>query len=116
MIRDASDNRSSLDDVMRELYRSTYGQGGRGFTAEEWWGAVRRASNGKSYEEFNRRYIDGRDPYPWDEALKVIGLRMQSDSVPRMGVSLRPEQDGSTRVMELVPGSPAVARGSGRAT
>ena len=36
---------------------------------------------------------------------------MQSDSVPRMGVSLRPEQDGSTRVMELVPGSPAVAAG-----
>ena len=111
MIRDASDNRSSLDLVMRELYRSTYGQGGRGFTPEEWWGAVRRASNGKSYEEFNRRYIDGRDPYPWDEALKVIGLRMQSDSIPRMGVSLRPEQDGSTRVMEIVPGSPALEAG-----
>ena len=111
MIRDASDNRSSLDVVMRELYRSTYAQGGRGFTPEEWWGAVRRASNGKSYEEFNRRYIDGRDPYPWDEALKVIGLRMQSDSVPRMGVSLRPEQDGSTRVMEIVPGSPALEAG-----
>ena len=110
MIRDASDNRSSLDVVMLELYRSTYGQGGRGFTPEEWWGAVRRASNGKSYEEFNRRYIDGRDPYPWDEALKVIGLRMQADSVPRMGVSLRPEPDG-TRVMELVPGSPALAAG-----
>jgi predicted metalloprotease with PDZ domain len=110
MIRDASDNRSSLDLVMRELYRSTYDRG-RGFTPEEWWGAVRRASNGKSYEEFNRRYIDGRDPYPWDEALKVIGLRMQSDSIPRMGVSLRPEQDGSTRVMEIVPGSPALEAG-----
>jgi predicted metalloprotease with PDZ domain len=110
MIRDASDNRSSLDDVMRELYRSTYKQG-RGFTAGEWWGAVSRASNGKSYDEFNRRYIDGRDPYPWDEALEVIGLRMQTDSVPRMGVSLRPEQGGGARVMELVPGSPAVGAG-----
>ena len=85
MIRDASDNRSSLDVVMRDLYRSTYKQG-RGFTADEWWGAVTRASNGRSYDEFRRRYIDGRDPYPWDEALKVIGLRLQADSVPRMGI------------------------------
>jgi predicted metalloprotease with PDZ domain len=109
MIRDASDNRSSLDHVMRDLYVSTYKQG-RGFTPTEWWGAVSRASNGKSYDEFYRRYIDGREPYPWKEALAVIGLRMQSDSVPRMGVSLRPEQEGA-RVMELVPGSPAVAAG-----
>ena len=112
MIRDASDNRSSLDDVMRELYRTTFVQGRRGFTPDEWWGAVRRASNGKSYDEFNRRYIDGRDPYPWDEALKLIGLRLQPDSVPRMGVSLRPEPDGNgARIMEIVPGSPALEAG-----
>jgi predicted metalloprotease with PDZ domain len=109
MIRDASNNRSSLDHVMRDLYVSTYKQG-RGFTPTEWWGAVSRASNGKSYDDFYRRYIDGRDPYPWDDALRVIGLRMQVDSVPRMGISLRPEQDG-VRVMELVPGSPAVSAG-----
>jgi S1-C subfamily serine protease len=36
---------------------------------------------------------------------------MQADSVPRMGVSLRPEQSGGVRVMELVPGSPALAAG-----
>jgi S1-C subfamily serine protease len=41
----------------------------------------------------------------------VIGLRMQSYSVPRMGVSLRPEEDGGVRVMEIVPGSPAAAAG-----
>jgi predicted metalloprotease with PDZ domain len=110
MIRDASDNRRSLDDVMRDLYVSTYKKG-RGFTPDEWWGAVRRASNGRSYDEFYRRYIDGRDPYPWDEMLKVIGLRMQSESVPRMGISLRPEQDSSVRVMELVPGGAAAGAG-----
>src|SRR6185369_8738677 len=70
-IRDASDNRSSLDNVMRDLYRSTYKQG-RGFTADDWWGAVQRASNGRSYDDFKRRYIDGREPYPWAEALSVI--------------------------------------------
>ncbi len=110
MIRDASDNRSSLDVVMRDLYRSTYKQG-RGFTAEDWWGAVRRASNGRSYDEFQRRYVDGRDPYPWAEALAVVGLRLQPDSVPRMGIGVTPQPDGGARVSQVV--SEGAAAGAG---
>jgi predicted metalloprotease with PDZ domain len=110
MIRDASDNKRSLDTVMRELYQTTYKQG-RGFTGDEWWAAVRRASNGRSYEEFARRYIDGRDPFPWEEQLRVIGLRVQTDSVPRLGVSTRPEGTGGARIMEIVPGSAAAVAG-----
>ena len=45
LIRDATDNAASLDDVMRALYRSTY-KAGRGFTADDWWGAVSRAARG----------------------------------------------------------------------
>ncbi|HEV7994287.1 MAG TPA: PDZ domain-containing protein [Gemmatimonadaceae bacterium] len=110
MIRDASDNKRSLDTVMRELYQTTYKQG-RGFTGEDWWSAVRRASNGRSYDEFARRYVDGRDPFPWEEQLRVIGLRMQADSTPRLGVSTRPEPTGGARIFQLVPGSPAAAAG-----
>ncbi|MEO6525845.1 MAG: PDZ domain-containing protein [Gemmatimonadaceae bacterium] len=110
MIRDASDNKRSLDDVMRELYHTTYKQG-RGFTADEWWGAVRRAANGHSFDEFARRYIDGRDPYPWAEQLRVIGLQMLSDSVPRLGVSLAPEPGGGARIQAVVPGGAAAAAG-----
>jgi predicted metalloprotease with PDZ domain len=110
MIRDASDNKRSLDTVMRELYQTTY-KSGRGFTGDEWWGAIRRASNGRSYDEFARRYVDGRDPYPWDQQLRAIGLRIQADSMPRLGVSTRPEPTGGARIMELVPGSAATAAG-----
>jgi predicted metalloprotease with PDZ domain len=110
MIRDASNNRSSLDSVMRELYRTTYKQG-RGFTADDWWGAVRRASNGRSYDDFARRYIDGREPYPWEETLKVIGLRMQPDSVPRMGIALQVEPAGGVKVTQVVPNGAAAAAG-----
>jgi predicted metalloprotease with PDZ domain len=110
MIRDASDNTRSLDTVMRELYQTTYKRG-RGFTGDEWWSAIRRASNGQSYDEFARRYVDGRDPYPWAEQLRVIGLRVQSDSMPRLGVSTRPEPTGGARIMEIVPGSAATAAG-----
>ena len=110
MIRDASDNRSSLDVVMRDLYRSTYKQG-RGFTADEWWGAITRASNGRSYDEFQRRYIDGRDPYPWDEALKVIGLRLQADSVPRMGIGVHAAARRRRAGDQIVPDGAAASAG-----
>ena len=39
MIRDASDNARSLDDVMRQLYQATYKKG-RGFAGADWWGTV----------------------------------------------------------------------------
>src|SRR5579884_2247213 len=45
MIRDASDNKHSLDDVMRGLYQSAY-KHGKGFTTSEWWAAVSSAANG----------------------------------------------------------------------
>ncbi len=37
MIRDASDNKHSLDDVMRNLYLTDY-KHGKGFTGADWWG------------------------------------------------------------------------------
>jgi predicted metalloprotease with PDZ domain len=109
-IRDASDNAKSLDTVMRTLYESTY-KAGRGFTSADWWGAVSRAANGKSFDDFARRYVDGRDPYPWTDALRTIGLRIERDSTPRLGVSTAPDAAGAIRVMELTPGSAAAAAG-----
>jgi len=96
--------------VMRELYETTYKQG-RGFTSTDWWGAVSRAANGRSFEEFNRKYIDGREPYPWNEALRTVGLRIQRDSAPRIGVSTSPDAEGAVRVMEVSPGSAAAVAG-----
>ncbi|HZS59942.1 MAG TPA: PDZ domain-containing protein [Gemmatimonadaceae bacterium] len=112
IIRDASDNRRSLDDVMRELYENTYKKG-RGFTAADWWGAVSRAANGKSFDEFNRRYIDGRQPFPWDTILPLAGLRLQADSVRelRLGVFSAPDSSGHVRVVSVEAGSSAAEAG-----
>jgi predicted metalloprotease with PDZ domain len=109
-IRDASDNARSLDGVMRELYETTYKRG-RGFTFEDWWGAVRRAAGGRSFDDFYRRYIDGREPYPWPEAMRTIGLRFERDSAPRLGVSTAPDAAGAVRVVEVTPGSAGAAAG-----
>jgi len=111
VIRDASDNRRSLDDVMRELYRTTY-KSGRGFTAADWWGAVSRASAGKSFADFDARYIDGRDPYPYDAMLKLAGMRLASDTIrePRLGVAGAPDSAG-VKVTAIQPGGAAETAG-----
>jgi predicted metalloprotease with PDZ domain len=93
MIRDASDNRRSLDDVMRQLYRDAYKQG-RGFTADDWWRAVSAAAGGKSFDDVKRRYIDGRDPFPWATVLPLVGLRLSVDTVARLGVNTIPTEQG----------------------
>jgi predicted metalloprotease with PDZ domain len=110
-IRDASDNRRSLDDVMRELYRTTYKRG-RGFPAPDWWGAVSRAAGGKSFGEFDSKYIDGREPYPYDQLLKVAGLRLAGDTIrePRLGLAGAPDSAG-VRVTAVQPGGAAETAG-----
>ena len=92
-IRNASNNRRSLDDVMKELYHSAYKRG-RGFTREQWWSAVSRAANGLSFVEFERRYVDGREPYPWREVLPLAGLRLDSLRAPRLGVTTTQDERG----------------------
>jgi len=111
IIRDASDNRRSLDDVMRELYNADY-KNNRGFTSEEWWSAVTRAANGKSFTDFYAHYVDGRDPYPWDAVLPLAGMRLVRDSLnePRMGIGSVQDSSG-LHVTEIVPGSSAEIAG-----
>ncbi|MFN2636431.1 MAG: PDZ domain-containing protein [Gemmatimonadaceae bacterium] len=111
MIRDATDNRGSLDDVMRALYTSAY-KNGRGFTSEEWWATVSRTANGKSFQDFYSRYVDGREEYPWDRVLPLAGLRLATDSVrePRVGIGTVQDSTG-VHVTEVAGGSSAEAAG-----
>ena len=109
MIRDASNNRRSLDDVMRELYQTTYKKG-RGFTAEDWWSTVSRAAGGRSFADFNARYVDGREPYPWERVLPLAGLRITRPKEPRLGVFTVREAAGIV-VTKVEEGGAALAAG-----
>ena len=111
-IRDASDNRRSLDDVMRDLYVTTYKQG-RGFTNDDWWTAVSRAAGGKSFADFARRYVDGREELPYASLLPLAGFRFVADTVrePRLGVGTAPDSTGAIVVTQLVPGGALEAAG-----
>jgi predicted metalloprotease with PDZ domain len=112
LIRDGSDNRRSLDDVMRELYRSVYKKG-RGFTATDWWPAVSRAAGGRSFTELNARYVDGRDPFPWSDVLPRAGLRQVADTVrePRVGLATAQDSAGAIVVQQVQPGGVAQEAG-----
>lgn len=112
LIRDASDNRRSLDDVMRQLYQTTFKKG-LGFTTEDWWRAATEASGGRPFTEFAERYIDGREPFPWAAVAPLAGLRFVADSIsePRIGVSMIDREGGETVVTGVVPGSAAADAG-----
>ncbi len=103
-IRAATGNRRSLDDVMRGLYQSTYGKG-RGFTGKEWWDAVSAAAGGASFVDFNTRYIDGREPFPYAADLALAGWKFVVDSnrVARVGIQTSSDS-GATRVVGVTPG------------
>lgn len=111
MIRDASNNARSLDTVMRDVYQSTF-KAGRGFTSQDWWGAVTRAANGKSFADFSARYIDGREAFPWSTVLPLAGMRVNVDSIrqPEIGVSTNIDSAG-VLVVEVTPGSAAQVAG-----
>jgi predicted metalloprotease with PDZ domain len=107
LIRDASDNRASLDDVMRRLYQESYKKG-VGFTGEQWWGAVSAAAGGKSFTDFYARYVDGREPYPWKTILPLAGLELTADTIriPVLGVTTAADS-GGLLVRAVAPGSTA---------
>ena len=111
MIRDASNNRHSLDDVMRDLYTTDY-KSDRGFTSTDWWNSVSRMANGKSFTDFYNRYIDGREPFPYDAVLPLAGLRLRRDTInePRVGIGTIQDTTG-VHVTQVVPGSSADAAG-----
>lgn len=103
LIRDASNNAFSLDDVMRDLYQRTY-KAGRGFTHDDFWNAVARATHGRAFGDFDRRYIDGREAYPWNEWLPRAGWRLVEDTIsePRLGARLSENEFGA-RVTSIDP-------------
>lgn len=111
LIRDATGNRSSLDGVMRSMYSATYGAG-RGFTDAEWWASVSSAAGGKSFDDFRRRYVEGREPMPYASVFGLAGLKVREDTVraPRVGVQTIQDSTG-VQVIDVAAGSSAAEAG-----
>ncbi len=112
LIRDATDNAQSLDDVMMDLYRRTY-KNGRGFSYIDFWQAVGRATGNRSFADFYSMYIDGTESYPWDVVLPLAGLQLEADTVQtaRIGIQTGEQDTTGARIVAVTPGSAAADAG-----
>ncbi len=71
-IRDATNNRKSLDDVMRELYRQCM-ESNSGFAdgdLQKWCEEI----SGRSFEEFFVNHVEGTQELPFTEVLAKVGI------------------------------------------
>lgn len=111
LIRDATDNEASLDEVLRSLYQSTY-KAGIGFTSDDFWQAVAEHTGGTSFIEFAERYVDGREPLPYDEVLPLAGLHVRADTTraPQIGIFTQSSEEG-IRVADVSTGTSAAEAG-----
>ena len=76
-IRRLTDNRKSLDDVMRLLYYSYYKEKGRGFTEEEFWKVCHEVAGTELTEM--RRYVDTTTEIDYPRHLAPAGIRIDEE-------------------------------------
>src|SRR2546426_7810096 len=110
-IRDATDNRKSLDDVTRALYTRYY-QRNKGFTTADLLGLLREVGMPDA-DGFYQRYVNGREPLPYETVLPKAGIARarKIQSTPFLGVNAQPGDSGKLVVQGVVPGSAAEAAG-----
>jgi predicted metalloprotease with PDZ domain len=114
-IRHRSDNRKSLDDVMRLLYEE-YGRDGKGFPEEEFKRACERVAG--NLDRFFADLVDGTSEIPWNRYLGYAGAKLEREpkrpeegEAPRkarawMGVGTS-KAGGFLSVANVIEGSPA---------
>ena len=111
LIRDATDNRASLDDVLRRMNQQ-YAQHGRFYAdtagVEEAIEEVVRAANGGSraagaansgatadFRGFFRRYVSGTEEIPFAELLSRSGLALKTEGEKRAAFGFGVERDSA---------------------
>lgn len=85
-IRDATDNRHSLDEVTRALYTRFYKQG-KGFRTADLLALLKEAGM-PDVDGFYQRYVNGRDPFPYEQILPKAGIAVErrTTTSPFLGV------------------------------
>ncbi len=110
-IRDLTDNRTSLDDVMRFL-NVWYGDPGRGYE-EGGVGAICTAVAQCDLRPFFDRHIAGYEPFPYDSLFAAAGLRWQTTprEVADAGCEFFWSLQACVKAIDLNVNGPAFAAG-----
>lgn len=111
-IRDATDNRKSLDDVLRAMdddyaHRNRFYNDSAGVEQEA------EKVSGRSLKDFFAKYVAGTDDIPYDDFLHVAGLTVtkQQQSIADFGFEVSRARSGSLQVAAVTPGSEAQQAG-----
>ncbi len=109
-IRQDTDSKSSLDDVMRMLFSDNYKRG-KGFTTEDMIAIVNRLTK-KDYHDFYRRYVFGTEIPDYDRIFGYAGYKLEkkTEQAPEFGFGIR-NRNGGVMVNSIEPGGAAAMAG-----
>jgi predicted metalloprotease with PDZ domain len=94
LIRNTTQNRFCLDDVLRFLYEETYRKSWTGYTLQDFKEACFKIS-GNRLEDFFKNYVEGTKEFLLEDFLKLAGLRLiekkEKDKTPEgyLGIEWR---------------------------
>jgi predicted metalloprotease with PDZ domain len=110
-IRDATDNRKSLDDVLRGL-NDEYAKQGKFYDESRGIRSVVEEVAGKSFGDFFAHYVGGTDEIPYGDFLAFAGLELKAESVKLADTGFSPVRaPGGVAISSITPGGPAEAAG-----
>lgn len=111
-IREATDNRKSLDDVLRRMY-ADYAQKHTFYRESEGIRAAAEEVAGTSLGDFFRRYVSGTNDIPYDSFLVLAGLTLKVETVPVADIGFSPASAFEMRlgIAAVELGGPAQAAG-----
>ncbi|HLW98105.1 MAG TPA: PDZ domain-containing protein [Candidatus Acidoferrales bacterium] len=113
LIRDATDNRKSLDDVLRAL-NDNFARKGRFYNDSADIEATVESIAGTSFKDFFARYVAGTDEVPFGEVLAKAGLDLKPTSAQRADFGFETSSSfagTSIIVTSVTAGSPAQQAG-----
>jgi predicted metalloprotease with PDZ domain len=104
-VRDATDNRRSLDDVMRTMYKN-FAERGRYYDDSADIRATVEQITGKNFEQFFQRYVSGADEIPYDYYFSAAGLRLKVTERTEATFDFSPIRvpGGGWNVVRVLPG------------
>ncbi len=115
LIRDRSDNRKSLDDVLRELNRNFAKQGRFYRECDDIRTTAEKVSGG-SFEEFFREYVAGTVALPYEKFLDLAGLKLRRTQHKRATLGFVASRDpGTGLVVRSVEAESSAAKAGLRA-
>jgi len=110
-IRQRSNNKHSLDDVMRALYHR-FPLSGKGYTVDDLQ-KISEEFAGSSLKSFFDNYVHGTAPLDWEATLRYAGLDLQAqDSERKLWLGAQTyDQNGRMMVRGILTDSPAYNAG-----